>query len=95
MLFAEDFHHQIEMAFHHDNALFESRFGREFTCCEVVRGVAEDPRVVERAASDADRRAAGLVEHHFGSLRRRDIAVADDRHASHRLHDRADAAEVH
>ncbi len=83
------------MPFHHGDAFFEAGFGRQFACGKKVGDVPENPRVIERAATDADRGAAGAIEHHLRGLWRRDVAVANHGRAFQRLHDGADAGEVH
>jgi hypothetical protein len=81
VLLAENFHHQIQVPAHHPHALLKIRLRRQFARAQKMPGVPENPRIVKRAAPDAHARAACFLEHHFGRLRRGDVAIADDGNA--------------
>src|ERR1035437_8552930 len=83
------------MTIHYIDALFETLIRRQFARREVMHGVTENPRVIERAASDADRSATSFFKHSFRRLRCRDVAVSDDGYARHGLNHCTDAREIH
>ena len=56
--------------------------------------LAENPGIKHCAASDRDSGAAGCAQHVQCIARGPDIAIADDRNAIHRLHDRADSIQI-
>ena len=63
-------------------------FRRRFVAAggEVIRNLAEDPGIGRRRAADHHRVAAGFLHHANRVLRRKDIAVADDRDLHRGLH---------
>src|ERR1700728_580933 len=79
----------------HADALFKGRFGREFAGGQVLERMLENPWIVKRPSANAHTRAAGLVEHHLGGLRRGNIAIADDGNLLYGLNHGADAVEFY
>ncbi len=94
MLLAKEFAVALEVSAEHAEAFGEIGFGQQFTRAEQMGRAAKNPRIVERAATDAHAGTTGFVEHVFRGDRRRDVAVADDGDGFHRLHDRPDASEI-
>ena len=68
--------------------------GLRLTRLQVVPGVRENPRIVERAPADAHPGAAGLVKHVLGRFGCRDVAIANDGDFFHGRHHGADAGEI-
>ena len=79
MLLAKEFAVALEVAAEHAEAFGEIGFGQQFPRAQQMGRAAKNPRIVERATTDAHAGAPGFVEHVFGGERRRDVAVADHR----------------
>src|SRR5438477_2037821 len=90
----EDRDHEFKMSAHHGDSLREPRLRQQLPCPKKMQRVVENPGVVKGPAPDAYAGASGSFQHQSGSLRCRDIAIADDRNAFHRCNNLADTFEV-
>src|SRR3954468_22881086 len=66
--FAKDLDHQFEMPAKHPHALLKRRFGQKLASLEIMARLAKNPRIIERAAADADAGAACFLDHMGGSF---------------------------
>ena len=94
MLLAVKFAIAVKMPAQDANPLGKVRLGEQFVRAQQVGGAAENPRIVERASTDAHAGAARLRDHVTRGLGRGDVAVADDGDAADGCDDGADTGEV-